>query len=70
VVFIHCHLLLSRGGLRENGDGYLTLEAKAHYKPSTVCYWWRYSNCSTSTDEGMKKKKKKRQKFIDYATPQ
>lgn len=79
VVFIHSLLLLRRGGLRGNGDGYLTLEAKGLLQ-TIQCfshYWWRSGNCSTDThwEEATKKKKRRKgtkkvaggnEKFTDY----
>lgn len=61
VVFIHSLLLLRRGGLRGNGDGYLTLEAKGLLQ-TIQCfshYWWRSGNCSTDThwEEATEKKR-------------
>ena len=48
VAFIHSLLLLSRGGLRGNEDGYLTLEANG-WLQTIHCssrYGLRYGNCS------------------------
>lgn len=60
VVFIQWLLLLSRGGRRGNGDGYLTLEARGRLQ-TIHCfshYWRRYGNCSTHR-HGKKKKERK-----------